>query len=61
MKHVMANELGAPQAKRFHGHHYVQLPGGPQLRCKSQTDAQLLCDLINRLAVEFEDAKDTSK
>lgn len=47
-------EAGKAQAKRFNGEVVVILPGMTCLVCESQIDAQLLCDLINRLCVVVE-------
>lgn len=47
-------EQGKSQAKRFNGEKEVILPGLTRLHCASQVDAQLLCDVINRLCTVVE-------
>lgn len=57
MKYEISNEWlakGKSQAKRFSGYSEVILPGLTRLHCATQTDAQLLCDLINRLCTVVE-------
>lgn len=62
MKHLF--ELGSmigPQCKVFNGYSFVQLPGGPQIVCANYSDAKIVADIINRLAVAFEDSKENAK
>lgn len=51
----LSNKLGFKyQVERYYGDSCVWLPNGTRIICDNQTDAQLLRDLIARLAIAVE-------